>query len=35
MFINSKLSDDKLLEAIYRAAAEYSKLMGNAYLKYS
>ena len=32
MCINSKLSDDKLLEAIYKAAAEYSKLIGNAYL---
>lgn len=32
MVINSKLSDEKLLEAIYKAAAEYSKLTGNAYL---
>ncbi len=32
MVINSKLSDDKLLEAIYKAAAEYAKLMGNDYL---
>ncbi|MBO5486633.1 MAG: hypothetical protein J5988_06865 [Eubacterium sp.] len=32
MIINSKLSDDKLIEAIYRAAGEYSKLIGNAYL---
>ena len=32
MVITSKLSDNKLLEAIHRAAAEYSKLIGNEYL---
>lgn len=32
MIINSKLSDEKLLEAIYKAASEYSKLIDNAYL---
>lgn len=32
MVITSKLSDDKLIEAIYKAAEEYSKLIGNAYL---
>ena len=32
MVINAKLSDDKLLEAIYKAAAEYANLIGNSYL---
>ena len=32
MIINSKLSDEALLKAIYKAASEYSKLIGNAYL---
>lgn len=32
MVINSKLTDDKLIETIYKAAFEYSKLTGNAYL---
>lgn len=32
MVINSKLSDDELLDAIYKAAHEYSKLIGNSYL---
>ena len=32
MVINSKLSDGELLEAIYRAAAEYSTRIGNSYL---
>lgn len=32
MVINPKLSDDKLLEAIYKAAAEYAKLIGHSYL---
>lgn len=32
MVINSKLSDEKLLEAIYKAATEYEKLIGNSYL---
>lgn len=32
MVINSKLSDEELLKAIYRAAEEYSKLIGNSYL---
>lgn len=30
--INPKLSDEALLKAIYRAASEYSKLIGNSYL---
>lgn len=32
MVINPKLSDEKLLEAIYKAASEYSKLIGKSYL---
>ncbi|MBQ8188308.1 MAG: hypothetical protein IJZ44_00845 [Lachnospiraceae bacterium] len=32
MVIESKLSDEKLLETIYKAAEEYAKLIGNAYL---
>lgn len=32
MIINSKLSNEALLKAIYKAAAEYSKLIGNSYL---
>ena len=32
MNLNPKLSDDKLLEAIHKSAAEYSKLIGNSYL---
>lgn len=32
MVINSKLSDDELLQAIYFAAREYSNLIGNSYL---
>lgn len=32
MVINAKLSDDELLNAIYKAAHEYSKLIGNSYL---
>lgn len=32
MIINSKLSDEALLNAIYRAASEYSNLIGNSYL---
>ena len=32
MVINSKLSDKELLAAIYKAAFEYSKLVGNSYL---
>ena len=32
MIINSKLSDQALLDAIYRAASEYSNLIGNSYL---
>ena len=32
MVINGKLSDEKLLEAIYKAAFEYSKLVENSYL---
>lgn len=32
MVINSKLSDEELLKAIYKAAFEYSKLIGNSYL---
>lgn len=32
MIINSKLSDEMLLKAIYQAAYEYSKLIGNSYL---
>lgn len=32
MVINTKLSDEELLKAIYKAAFEYSKLMGNSYL---
>ena len=32
MVINSKLSDKALLEAIYKSASEYSKLVGNSYL---
>lgn len=32
VIINSKLSDEELLKAIYKAAAEYSKLLGNSYL---
>ncbi len=32
MTINPNLSDEKLIEAIYNAAAEYSKLIGNSYL---
>ena len=32
MIINSKLSDEALLKAIYRAASEYSNLIGNSYL---
>lgn len=32
MIINSKLSDEALLKAIYKAASEYSNLIGNSYL---
>lgn len=32
MIINSNLSDDALLKAIYLAASEYSNLIGNSYL---
>ena len=32
IIINSKLSDEALLKAIYKAASEYSKLIGNSYL---
>lgn len=32
MIINSKLSEEALLKAIYLAASEYSKLIGNSYL---
>ncbi len=32
MFINSKLSNEELLNAIYKAAFEYSNLIGNSYL---
>ena len=32
MIIKSKLSDQQLLDAIYRAAAEYSQLVDNSYL---
>lgn len=32
LFYNSKLSDEALLRAIYRAASEYSNLIGNSYL---
>ena len=32
MIINSKLSDEALLKAIYRATSEYSNLIGNSYL---
>lgn len=32
MIVNSKLSDEALLKAIYRAASEYSNLIGNSYL---
>lgn len=32
MVISPKLSDDKLLEAIYKAAGEYEKLIGHSYL---
>ena len=32
MIITSKLSNEALLDAIYKAAAEYSKLIGNSYL---
>lgn len=32
MIINSKLSDEALIKAIYRAASEYSNLIGNSYL---
>lgn len=32
MVITSRLSDDKLLKAIYRSAEEYSKLIGKSYL---
>lgn len=32
MLINSKLSDEELLQAIYDAASEYSNLVGNSYL---
>ena len=32
MIITSKLSNEDLLKAIYKAAAEYSKLIGNSYL---
>lgn len=32
MVINSKLSDKELLYAIYKAASEYSKLVGNSFL---
>lgn len=32
MIINSKLSDEALLNAIYRATSEYSNLIGNSYL---
>ena len=32
MIINAKLSDEALLKAIYKAASEYSKLIGNSYL---
>lgn len=29
MTVNARLSDSELLDAIYRAAYEYSKLIGN------
>ena len=32
MVINTKLSDNEFLKAIYKAAFEYSKLIGNSYL---
>ena len=32
MIINSKLSDEALIRAIYRAASEYANLIGNSYL---
>jgi len=32
MIIRSKLSDEELLESIYRAASEYSNLIGKSYL---
>ncbi len=32
MIITSKLSNEALLKAIYKAAAEYSKLIENLYL---
>ncbi len=32
MIINSKLSDEALINAIYRAASEYANLIGNSYL---
>jgi len=32
MIINSKLSDEALLKVIYRAASQYSNLIGNSYL---
>ena len=32
MIINSKLSDEAILDAIYRATSEYSNLTGNSYL---
>ena len=32
MIINSKLSDEALLKAIYQAASEYANLIGNSYL---
>lgn len=32
IIINSKLTDEALLKAIYKAASEYSKLIGNSYL---
>ena len=32
MIINSKLSDEALLNAVYLAASEYANLIGNSYL---
>lgn len=32
MIINPKLSDERLIEAIYKAAEEYAKLIGHSYL---
>jgi len=32
MIITAKLSNEALLKAIYKAAAEYFKLIGNSYL---